>query len=266
MALRNRLGFGALGLLLLIGCGKARPDSSEEKIYGGTKVPTGEWMGTVALTSFIGMHCSGTAITPRIVITAGHCAHAAIGSTYVYVGDGAIFGLMKGQYKAAKVVPSPLYDESSQESNNDISYVLLEKPLDLPAEAYVPVLTDKDEVAELLQVGKAAHLVGYGSRDDGGLGKKYEADTTITAVGDNELSIGGNGIDTCQGDSGGPVYGQLANGQWRVYGVTSRGGACGTGGIYGRMDANICWIQKDSGEDLGLPAGYCDGVTVPAGS
>ena len=78
----------------------------------------------------------------------------------------------------------------------------------------------------------------------------------------NEIAVGGGGKDSCQGDSGGPVYGQLKSGEWRVYGVTSRGGSCGTGGIYGLMHANICWVQEGAGESLGLPAGSC-GEEVP---
>lgn len=222
-------------------------------------MPDGQWPGAVAITSFLGMHCSGTAISPRVVITAGHCAGASIGPTYVYVGSGKIFGLMKGQYKATRVVASPLFKESDS-GWNDISYILLDKPLDLPASAYVPVLTNPVELAELIKIGAKAHLVGFGNREDGGIGKKYEVDAPVTDVNDNEVTIGGNGLDSCQGDSGGPAYGKLANGQWRVYGIVSRGGACGTGGQYGRMDANICWVQSDSGQDLGLPKGYCDTV------
>ncbi len=243
-----------LVLTLAMGCGASGGSDSESKIYGGTKVTAGAWPSTVAITSFLGMHCSGTAITPRVVITAGHCAGASIGSTFVYTGEGKFFGLMKGQYKASRIVASPLYSNS----NNDIAYILLEKPLDLPASAYVPVLTDADEVEELLGVGANAHVVGFGNREDGGTGRKYEVDAPVTEVNDNEVTIGGGGKDSCQGDSGGPVYGQLASGEWRVYGITSRGGACGTGGIYGRMDANICWVQEHSGQDLGLPAGFCE--------
>lgn len=245
-------------ILSLSACGSGHVEElSEQKIYGGTKVPSGGWPSTVAITSFLGMHCSGTAITPKVVITAGHCVGASFGSTYVYVGEGAFLGLVKGQFKAKRIKASPLYGNDN-EGMNDIGYILLEKPLNLPASAYIPVLVDEDEIGELLQVGAATKLVGFGNREDGGTGRKYEANAPITKVGLNEVSIGGDGIDSCQGDSGGPVYGRLKSGEWRVYGVTSRGGACGTGGIYGRMDANICWIQEDSGEDLGLPDGYCE--------
>ena len=67
------------------------------------------------------------------------------------------------------------------------------------------------------------------------IGLKYEVDTTVvknisTSIpydALSEIAVGGGGKDSCNGDSGGPVYGQLKTGEWRVYGVTSRGGACG---------------------------------------
>lgn len=246
-----------LGAISAWGCGSPQ-ESSETKIYGGSKVEKDGWPSTVAVTGFLlGMRCSGTAVAPNLVITAAHCldGYSAAG-TNVYTGEGAWLGLAKGQYKASKINRSPKYSQSD-EGWNDIGYIKLAKPLDLPRSAFVKILVDEKEREELLQVGNISRIVGYGNRESGGFGQKYEADAKITGLNSNEIAIGGDGIDSCQGDSGGPAYGQLASGEWRVYGVVSRGGACGTGGIWGLMHANICWIQEDSGVDLDLPEGYC---------
>lgn len=241
-------------LSMAVGCGQVDDTSSDTKVYGGSKVASGAWQSVVAITQkSSGMYCSGTAIAPTVVITAAHCAKGfSAANVAVYTGNGVEGGRVQGQYPAKVIKYSPLYN-----TTNDISYIVLSKPLDLPASAYVPVLTNKAEIAELTKIGATGHIVGFGNRDDGGFGVKFEVDASVTQVTSNEIYIGGSGKDSCNGDSGGPVFGKLANGEWRVYGITSRGGACGTGGIYGLMHANICWVQESSGVNLGLPAGTC---------
>lgn len=252
-------------------CGQADEATSEQKVYGGTKVPTGNWLSTVGLSQGGSLFCTGTAITPTLVISAAHCAQGVSASSLtVYVGEGKDGGNVRGQYKVKKVVKSPKYNGSK---GNDISFLVLSTPLDLPEEAYVPVLTDPEEIAELHKVGSKAQIVGYGLRNGNGFGVKYEVTAQVVKSissflsfdAKNEIAIGGGGKDSCNGDSGGPVYGQLKSGEWRVYGVTSRGGSCGTGGIYGMMHANICWIQENSGENLNLPEGYCGTGSVVIG-
>ncbi len=251
---------GSLSLLaaLSVGCGQTETIQSQAKVYGGKKVGASQWSNVVAITETgTGVYCSGTAINPRVIVTAAHCAEGIPAEDVsVYVGAGAEGGEFQGQYQAARIVASPKYSRYS--SGHDIGYILLEKPLNLPASAYVPVLTKTEEKRELLAVGKTGHIVGFGNREDGGFGQKFEVDAKVTSVSKLEINLGGDGIDSCQGDSGGPVFGKLLNGEWRFYGVTSRGGACGTGGIYGILSANICWVQDDSGVELGLPEGTCD--------
>ncbi|MBC7660501.1 MAG: trypsin-like serine protease [Chitinophagaceae bacterium] len=265
---RTLLSFAVIASVSMA-CGKTAQQNSESKIYGGTKVPVGGWQSTVGLSQSGSLYCSGTAITPTVIISAGHCAQGFTASTVtVYTGDGKDGGTVKGQYAVSKIVANPKYDGSD---GNDISYVVLKTPLTLPKSAYIPVLTDPAEIKEILSVGNKAHLVGFGLRSASAYGVKFEVDAPIvkslsssmTYDAATEIAIGGNGKDSCNGDSGGPVYGQLKSGAWRVYGITSRGGSCGTGGIYGLMYANICWVQEDSGQDLGLPAGYCNASTKP---
>ncbi|MES2746509.1 MAG: trypsin-like serine protease [Bdellovibrionota bacterium] len=258
--------FGALSFasLLTVGCGDASKSSdSETSIYGGKATAQGEFYGAVALTNrYMGAFCSGTAITPTVVITAAHCVDIleTPSDNFVYVGSGKEQGQFLGQFQVKSAKANPNYNPWASSGQNDIAYVVLAEPIPLPATAFVPVLTKKSEVAEVIRTGKTARVIGFGDRSDRGYGVKYQVDAPITRVGSNEIGIGGNGKDSCQGDSGGPAYGQLANGQWRVFGVVSRGGSCGSGGIYGLMHANICWVQKDSGINLGLAKGTCDGI------
>ncbi|SMF62139.1 Trypsin [Pseudobacteriovorax antillogorgiicola] len=244
-------GIFALGLILT-SCGKET--TSDPKIYGGSKVSKGQWPSTIGLVSGRGINCSGTVVHPNLVITAAHCVSGvwSPSSLSVYSGEGKEGGRISGQYQVSRFEISPKYGRKTS-GWDDIAYLVLEEPFDIE-EADIPeILFADDEIEEVLGIGNSVRLVGFGTRDGGGYGVKYEVDAEITRVTDNEVYIGKDGKDSCQGDSGGPAYGQLANGEWRVFGVVSRGGRCGTGGIWGRMSANICWVQEDSGIDLGLP-------------
>lgn len=266
--LNRLLVTSALSASVFVACGQDEQATSESKIYGGTRVPTGAWLSTVGLSQGGSLFCTGTAITPTVVVTAAHCASGVSASRItVYTGPGKEGGSVRGQAIVKKIQKHPKYNGSK---GNDIAYLVLAEPLNLPASAYIPVLTDAEEIAELNAIGAKAQIVGFGTRNGNGFGLKYEVTTQVVKSlssfmsfdAKTEIAVGGSGKDSCQGDSGGPVYGQLKSGEWRVYGVTSRGGSCGTGGIYGLMYANICWIQEGAGESLGLPLGTC-GEEVP---
>ncbi|MBP9708457.1 MAG: trypsin-like serine protease [Oligoflexales bacterium] len=258
---RRRLGAAVL-VFAAAACGQApEQNASETKIYGGKKSDPGTWMGAVALTTGNKMYCSGTAVSPELVITAAHCIQGFNASSIkVYVGDGGNNGKIKGQHsvKVAKVNP-----QWRGNGEYDVGYLILSQPLDLAEKDFIPILLDRNEIQELVQIDKPSFLVGFGIRSQwflglfAKMGEKYEVTTPITKVTNTEVHIGGDGKDSCQGDSGGPAYGQLANGEWRVYGVVSRGGRCGSGGIWGLMHKSICWMSKDSGFNFGMPEGYC---------
>ncbi|RYZ60188.1 MAG: trypsin-like serine protease [Proteobacteria bacterium] len=259
------LHLSGLGLAatLAVGCGSANDQNSESSIYGGTKTASGDWLNAVALTDTAGgVFCTGTAVTPTLVVTAGHCAEAvsSLRAIGVYVGAGKAGGAYLGQYTISKFKAHPNY----QGADYDVSYVVLSKPLPLAASAYIPVVKSKAENDELMKVGKTARIVGFGQRENGDYGVKYQVDAPIVDMSNTEVAIGGSGKDSCQGDSGGPAFAKLASGEWRWVGVVSRGGSCGTGGVYGLVTANICWIQKDSGINLGLAQGVCSTGTSTA--
>lgn len=260
--------FGMMGGLA---CAPVQEKSSQPSIYGGVASAPGAWLGAVALTNTLSRGqewCSGTAVTPSLIITAAHCLKISSASERkIYVGDGFeenATGRHLGEFAEYEVESyrvHPLYGTAGGfDQAFDIGYLVLKQPLRIPASEIVPILRDPKEISEALQVGGKATIVGFGTKPNGDSGSKFEAVVDIRRVGSREITMGGGGIDSCYGDSGGPAYARLADGSWRVFGIVSRGPDCGSGGEWGLMHPYLCWIQKDSGQNwFGLSDDDCIG-------
>jgi subtilisin-like proprotein convertase family protein/V8-like Glu-specific endopeptidase len=208
----------------------------------------------VAIRHLGGEHCTGTLVAPKLVITASHCVSDTNPTTYkVHFGNGDESDFDSRAVRVTKVKASPHY-RNDVGGNADVAYMVLERPV--TDQQIVPVATDPEELRQLFKPGSTGTLVGFGIHDNntGASGRKYVGPATIRWHTGNEIWMGGTAGDGCNGDSGGPVYGQLPSGEWRVYGVTSRGPSpCGNDvwpGIWGLMHWHLCWIQKDSGETI----------------
>jgi hypothetical protein len=216
-------------------------------IYGGAPVNTCGYPSTIEL----GGACTGTLVHPQVVIYAAHC-----GASYpkIYFGEN-----YQAPAKTVNTSSCKIFPGGGPGHGDDFAYCKLAAPVnDVPI---TPILMGCE--TSVLQPGKAVTLVGFGNADNGPYGIKRHVTTTINGIDANkEISIGGNGKDTCQGDSGGPAYVQLADGTWRVFGVTSYGGACGTGGMYSMMHNGMTWFEAQTGLDL-TPCHRADGTWEP---
>ena len=217
-----------------------------------------------------GWHCSGARIAPGVVLTARHCLKEEL-----RVG----FGLhTAAPFRTLRVLDTAVPEDPSM----DVALLKLSGDIDAVGPVSWYLGDEEQPERKLMMYG------GFGSEDEDGLlrGKRITlgADTIDSwdctsadarrhgCSPENELLVAFPGVvDTCAGDSGGPLYEALVQEnagapnpkgpkltpeqrvarvlEWRLVGVTSRGGAgsrkaCGSGGIYTRTEILDPWIRE----------------------
>jgi secreted trypsin-like serine protease len=239
-------------------------------VIGGRNAAAGKWPDVAAIlfptSTGDQVRCSGTLVAPTVVVTAAHCYNfrdpplpnnVLIGtSSLARPGDGETIPI-----KAGFAFPDP-------ETSEDIAVLVLAR-----ASRFAPRKIATGWARADIVNGAQVSLVGFGAINKLGdefVNELQEATSTITdfdcsqslgchpdAQPAGELAAGGMGIDTCPGDSGGPLYLNTSYGAL-LAGITSRSYddamfPCSDGGIYGRPDKIIDWLETTA--DVSLTRG-----------
>lgn len=296
----NTASLSLLPIVALLGvtaCGDQSPSSQEGPsiarpipVVGGEPAALGDYPSTVALVDPSGnSFCSGTLVSPTLVVTAAHCLEDWGGNVISPSEVRVVYGYLtpksapsSERRAVASVHKHPQYqpyastDSDGMGHTNDIGALVLQAPIDNGIVA--PILPAVDVEAELTP-GREVHIAGYGiynynQQKDGTL---YKAITPHVRHIQWEMLAGQPGEpDTCNGDSGGPAY-LVVNGALFLTGITSRAWAkstepCGDGGIYTIASEYVSWLESFGGEldggatEGGFEGGGWDATTQDAGA
>ena len=173
--------------------------------------------------------CTGTLISPAVVLTAGHCV--AVGPEAIFVGSSAtetteVIDIVRSATALGYQWPE-LHDDVGLLG---LAYAASPVPIDVYRESL-------DDFA-----GADIRIVGFGATDGlgAGLGEKREGHTRIAELDADSFTYHPEPSQTCLGDSGGPALHTVKEEQEAVVGVTSAGDPdCERFAISGRIDRYV---------------------------
>jgi V8-like Glu-specific endopeptidase len=254
------------GLLtcLILACAPASeraPGTRVDPILGGTADPQSTSVFFVIATFNNGQmgFCTGTLISPRVILTAGHCVDPAReGASSVMVRvmnepDDRML-MMSDLRNVVQIRRHPSY---SGQGPNDLALL----QLDVAVPGVTPELLVRTPPSTW--TGQSIRVVGYGRTSASGAsdtGTRRVVTTTIARSMAETFEFGtAASLGICAGDSGGPSFWRGPDGRERVAGVHSYGttNQCGTGGNV-RVDAELAFIDQSLNQ-LDPPACGADG-------
>lgn len=161
----------------------------------------------LATTQIVG-GCTGTVVSPGLLLTARHCVDVVDVRAMLLVGP----SLEDDACRQVDLIGEPILHPELDAALIVFDDQGIETPSLLLADGRPPV-------------GAPVTLAGFGLTETDPLGTRRFAQTYVTERSDLEIIVEGPGhVGACLGDSGGPLL-WTSNGEWRVAGTLSKGDA-----------------------------------------
>lgn len=162
--------------------------------------------------------CTGTMVTPTVVLTAAHCLTDAVGGGIV-IGDAGNVLVVRG----VQAFRHPGFRQvSASVFINDVALIRLEAAVNLPT---LPILISSSPAA-----GDKAQIFGYGQDTPAPANAALlrSGEVRISSLNADVITVdfNGDGSKVCHGDSGGPLLSSTAQGA-AIIGITSSGSSAG---------------------------------------
>lgn len=242
-------------------------------IFYGTSVPelfeigAGRQNAVVSIVALLGNFCTGTLVSPFVVVTAAHCV-ADLDHNYdamIAVGPDAL------QPQAALAMASfqthPNYDRHADTAIYDVAVVVLAEAATSEVADLIPIPFSRTPM-DASMIGKKVQNAGFGMSDQSyDNSDRWWVAEPVYEVLEGDFAVDGEGEHgICFGDSGGPSLYDDGTGL-RLLGVVSYGeGSCVGIDHFADVGYVADWIEGFVRDSMSCgnvgDAGLCDGGTA----
>lgn len=237
-----RVDIGVLKAPILSSLGKLEP-----YIFGGEQTTAFEPVGALLLDGRL--HCTGTLIGEKTVLTAAHCLNGYEKQIdkMTFILGANLLQPINGPLRVSDIsYPNgspPGYSFNPKTLEDDIGLVYIDKTV--PMKAY-GLHKGSPGWGDLLNQKTSLTFVGFGydviEDQKIGAGIKREASWAIDGVENRRVTFHVKGRSTCKGDSGGPAFIKF-QGALVIAAVTSGGDKDCSRGFQSRIDSFLPWLE-----------------------